>query len=127
MKMPSYLESRAKAYGCLEELEIDPRAARACTLSWNITVIVSMPQKGITMKINPEVSLGQQLAIQADGLLEILDKSCYPVTGSRMIMREQEAAEVCYLCAKRGHISVNYSGLKLGGPQNKAERVGGWY
>jgi hypothetical protein len=59
MKMPSYLESRAKAYGCLEELEIDPRAARACSSGWNITGIASMPQKGITIKIKPEVSLGQ--------------------------------------------------------------------
>ncbi len=61
--MPSYLESRAEVYGCLEELQIDPRAARACTLGWNITVIASMPQKGITMKIKLEVSLRQQLAI----------------------------------------------------------------
>jgi hypothetical protein len=44
-----------------------------------------------------------------------------------MIMREQAAGGVCYLCAKRGHISVNYPGLKLGGPQNEAERIGGWY
>jgi hypothetical protein len=42
-------------------------------------------------------------------------------------MREQEAAGVCYLCAKHGHISVNCPGLKLGGPQNKTERVGSWY
>jgi hypothetical protein len=69
MKMPSYLESRAEAYGCLEELQIDLRAARACTPGWNITVIASMPQKGITIKIKPEVILGQQLAIQADGFL----------------------------------------------------------
>jgi hypothetical protein len=44
-----------------------------------------------------------------------------------MIMREQEAAGVCYLCAKRGHISVNCPGLKLGGPQNKVECIGSWY
>ncbi len=79
-------------YGRLEDLEIDPRAVRACTQGWNITVIASMPQKGITMKIMLEVSLGQQLAIRADRFLEILDESCYPVTGSQMIMREQEAA-----------------------------------
>jgi hypothetical protein len=30
MKMPSYLESRAEAYGCLEELKIDPKTTRAC-------------------------------------------------------------------------------------------------
>jgi hypothetical protein len=42
-------------------------------------------------------------------------------------MREQEAAGVCYLCAKRGHISVNCPELKLGGPHNKAERVGSCY
>ncbi len=82
MKILSYLESRAKAYGCLEELKIDPRVARACTQGWNITVIASMPQKRITMKIKPEFFLGQQLAIQAGRFLEILDKSCYPVTGS---------------------------------------------
>ncbi len=119
--MPSYLESRAEAYGRLEELEIDPKTVRACTPGWNFTVIASMPQKGINIKKKPQVSLGQQLAIQADGFLEILDESCYPVTGSQMIMREQEAAGVCYLCAKRRHISVNCPELKLGGPQYKAE------
>jgi hypothetical protein len=102
--MPSHLDSRAKVYGHLEEPNIDLRAARACTPGWNITVITSMPQKGITMKIKPEVSLGTQLAIQVDRFLDILDKSCYPVTGSQMSMREQEAAGVCYLCAKHGHI-----------------------
>jgi hypothetical protein len=125
--MPSYLESRAKAYGHLQEFQIDPRAMRACTPGWNIPVIASMPQKGITMKIKLEVILGQQLAIQADRFLEIIDKSLNPCTGSRMIMREQEAAGVCYLCAKHGHISVACPGLKLGGPQNKAERIGSWY
>jgi hypothetical protein len=44
-----------------------------------------------------------------------------------MIMREQEAAGVCYLCDKCGHISVDCPGLKLGGPRNKAECVGSWY
>jgi len=44
-----------------------------------------------------------------------------------MIMREQEAAGVCYLCAKHGHISVACPGLKLGGPQSKVERIGSWY
>jgi hypothetical protein len=44
-----------------------------------------------------------------------------------MIMREQEAARVCYLCVKRGHISINCPGLKLGGPQNKVECIGSWY
>jgi hypothetical protein len=63
VKMPSYLESRAKVYGRLEELQIDHRAARACTPGWNITVIASIPQKGITMKIKLEVILGQQLAV----------------------------------------------------------------
>jgi hypothetical protein len=81
MKMPSYLESRAEAYGCLEELEIDSRTTRACTPGWDITVEARMAQTGITMKMKPEVVLGQQLAVQADRLLEILDKSCYHVTG----------------------------------------------
>jgi hypothetical protein len=44
-----------------------------------------------------------------------------------MITREQEAAGVCYLCAKHGHISVNCPRLKLGGPQNEAECIGSWY
>jgi hypothetical protein len=89
MKMLSYLESIAEAYGHLKELEIDPRAARGYTPGWHITVIASMPQKGIPMKIKPEISLVQQLAIQGDGFLKILDESCHPVTGSQMIMREQ--------------------------------------
>ncbi len=74
-----------------------------------------------------EVILGQQLAVQADRFLKILDKSCYPVTGSQIIMRKQEAAGVYYLCTKRGHISVNCLVLKSGGPQNEAEHVGQWY
>ncbi len=82
MKMPSYLESRAEAYGHLEELQIDPRAARACTPGWNITVIASMPEKGITMKIELGVILRQQLAVRADGFLEIIDESLNPVTSS---------------------------------------------
>jgi hypothetical protein len=62
MKLPSYLEIRAEAYGHLEELQIDPRAVRACSPGWDITVIASMPQKGITTKIKLEVILWQQLA-----------------------------------------------------------------
>ncbi len=79
------------------------------------------------MKMKPEVILGQQLVVQADRFLGILDESCYPVTGGQMIMREQEVAGVCYLCAKRGHISVDCPGLKSRGPQNKAKLVGSWY
>ncbi len=75
------------------------------------------------MKIKPEVILGQQLAVQADKFLEIIDKSLDPVAGSQMIMREQKAAEVCYLCAKHEHISANCPGLKLRGPQNKTECI----
>ncbi len=127
MKMPSYLENQAEAYSCLEELEIDLKKARACTLGWSITVEAVMPHTGITMKIKPEVILGQQLAIQADRCLKIIDKSLNPVAGSWMIMREQEAAGVCYLCAKRGHILAGCPGLKLGGPQNKVECIGSWH
>jgi hypothetical protein len=39
-----------------------------------------MPQKGINIKIKPEVILGQQLAIRADKFLEIIDESLKPVT-----------------------------------------------
>ncbi len=126
MKMPSYLESRAED-GCLVELKVNPRAAMACTSGWNITVIASMPQKATTLKIKPEVILEQQLAVQADGFLEIIDESLNPVTGSQMIMREQEAAGVCYLCTKRGYISVDCPELKMGGPQSKAEPMGSQY
>ncbi len=99
----------------------------ACTPGWDITVEARMAQTGITMKMKPEVILWQQLAVQADRFLEILDKFCYPVTGGQMIMREQEAAWVCYLCAKHGHISVNCPRLKSGRPQNDMEFVGSWY
>ncbi len=44
-----------------------------------------------------------------------------------MIMRQQEVAEVYYLCAKHGHISVNCPIFKSGGPQNEVEHVGRWY
>jgi hypothetical protein len=82
---------------------------------------------GITLKMKPGVILGQQLAVQADSILETIDESLSTVTGSRMIMREQEAAGVCYLCPKCGHISVNYPILKSGGHQNKAEHMCQWY
>ncbi len=122
--MLSYLENQAEAYGCLEELKIDPKNMRPCTKGWSITIEAMMPHTGITMKIKPEVILGEQLAIQADRFLEIIDKSSNPVTGGQMILREQKTAGVCYLCAKHGHISANCPGLKLGGPQNKVERIG---
>jgi hypothetical protein len=81
MKMPSYLESRAEAYGYLEGLEADPKTIRAFTPGWSITVEEVMPHTGITMKMKLEVILGQQLAVQADRFLEIIDKSLNPVTG----------------------------------------------
>ncbi len=56
--MPSYFENRAAAYGCLEELEIDPMTVRACTPVWDTSVIARMPQKGITMKMKAGVILG---------------------------------------------------------------------
>jgi hypothetical protein len=59
MKLPSYLENQEEAYGCLEELEIDPKNARACTPGWIITVEAVMPHTRITMKMKPEVILGQ--------------------------------------------------------------------
>jgi hypothetical protein len=92
MKMPTYIQDRASAYGCLEELEIDPMTAWACTLERDISVIATMPQKGITIEMKAGVILGQQLAVQADRFLETIDESCYPVTGSGMIIRELEAA-----------------------------------
>jgi hypothetical protein len=81
MKIPSYLENQAEAYRCLEELEIDSNKARVRTLGWSFTVIASMTETEIAMKIKPEVILGQQLATQADGFLEIIDKSLNPVPG----------------------------------------------
>ncbi len=127
MKMPSYLKCRAEAYGCLEELKVVPETARACTSGWSITVKAVMPSTGITMKMKLEIVIGWQLVIQADMFLGIIDKFLEPVTGGQKIMREQDAAGVCYLCTKRGHISVNCPGLKLGGPQNKVECMGSWY
>jgi hypothetical protein len=115
------------AYARLEELKVDPTTARACTPGWSITVEAVMPCTGITMMMKLEAVMGQRLAVQADMFLGIIDKSLDPVTGGQMIMREQEAAGVCYLCAHLGHISVNCPGLKLGGPQNKAKHVGSWY
>ncbi len=94
MKMLSYIKDRAAAYGCLEELQVDPRTARACTLGWDIYVYAWMPQKGITMKMKAGVILGQQLAIHADTFLETIDESLSTVTGGRMHIRQQEAAGV---------------------------------
>jgi hypothetical protein len=127
MKMPSYLIDRAADYGCLEELIIDPTHAMACTLGWNITVNARMPHTGITLKMKPGVILGQQFAVQADRILETLDESLSTATGSQMHIREQEAAGVCYLCAKHEHASVNCPKLKSRGPQKKEECVGQWY
>jgi hypothetical protein len=95
----------------------------ACTPVWDISVIARMPQKGITMKIKAGVILGQQLVVHTDRFLETIDESCYPVTGRQMIIREQEAAGVCYLCAKNGHTFINCPRLKPGGPQNKGEQI----
>jgi hypothetical protein len=44
-----------------------------------------------------------------------------------MHIREQEAAGVCYLCATRGHTTVNCPRLKSGEPQIEVERMGKWY
>jgi hypothetical protein len=57
MKMTFYLDNQAEAYGCLEELKIDPKNMRPCTSDWNITVQAVMPHTGITMKIKPKVIL----------------------------------------------------------------------
>jgi hypothetical protein len=81
MKTPSYLKSRAKAYGLLEELKVVPETARACTPGWSITVEAVMPSTGITMKMKLEVVIRRQLAIQADMFLELIDKSLDPMTG----------------------------------------------
>jgi hypothetical protein len=127
MKMPTYIEDRAAAQSCLDELKIDQRTARACTPGWDVTVIARMPQKRITIKMKVGVIFGQQLAVQADRFLETLDESFYPVTGIQMHIREQEAAGVCYFCATYGHTSVNCPRLKTGEPQIKAECMGKWY
>ncbi len=82
MKMPSYLEHQAEVYRRLEELKIDPKKVRVCTPGWILTVIASIPQKEITMKIKPKFTLRQQLAVRADRFLEIIDESLNPVTGS---------------------------------------------
>jgi hypothetical protein len=88
--MPSYIENRAAAYGCLEELVVDPMTVMVCTPGWNISVPARMPQKGITMKMKAGAILEQQLAVQADRFLETIDESMNPVTGCQMIIREQD-------------------------------------
>ncbi len=80
MRMPSYLESRAEAYGRLEELEVVHETSRACTPGWSITVEAVIPSTGITMEMKPEVLIGWQLAVQADMFLGIIDKYLDPVT-----------------------------------------------
>ncbi len=62
--MPTYIKNRAEAYGCLEELNVDLRTARACTPGWDITVIARMFQKGITMEMKAEVILGCKTLIK---------------------------------------------------------------
>jgi hypothetical protein len=84
--MLSYMENPARAYGCLEELDVDPMTMKVCIPGWDIIVSAKMPQKGITMKMKLGVILGQQLTVQADRFLETIDKSYYPFTGSQMIM-----------------------------------------
>jgi hypothetical protein len=125
--MPSYIQDRAAAYGCLEELQIDPRTTRACTSGWENHVYAQMPQKGITMKMKAGVILGQHLAVQADRFLETIDESLSAVTGIQLHIREQEAAGVFYLCTTHGHTSVDCPRLKSRKPQIKAERMGEWY
>ncbi len=55
MKMPSFLKSKAKAYGRLEELKVVPETVRACNPGWSITVEAVLPSAGISMKMKPEV------------------------------------------------------------------------
>jgi hypothetical protein len=43
-----------------------------------------------------------------------------------MIIREQEAASVSYLCGVHGHTSVNCPRLKIRVPQIKVELMGDW-
>ncbi len=88
MKIPSYLIDKAADYGRLEEFINDPANARACTPGWNITAKARMPHTGITLKMKPGVIVGQQMAIQADSILETIDESLSTVTGSQMIMSE---------------------------------------
>jgi hypothetical protein len=85
--MLSYLLDRAADYGHLAELIIDPRNMRACTPGRNITAKARMPHIGITMRMKPGVILRQQLAIQADSVLETIYESLSTVTGSQMIIR----------------------------------------
>jgi hypothetical protein len=80
--MVSYFLDRAVDFSCLEELIIDPTNTRACTPGWNITVEARIPHTEITLKMKPGVILGQQLAIQADSILETIDESLSTVTGS---------------------------------------------
>jgi hypothetical protein len=107
MRMRSYLENWAVAYGHLVELNVYPMAPRAYIQGWDITVIAKMPQKGITMKMKAGVILGDRLAVQADEFLETIGEFCYPITGSLVIIIEEEAADVYYLCAMCGHVSVD--------------------
>ena len=81
-KMVSYLLDRAAYFGCLEELIINPTNAKACSPGWNITVEARMPHTGITLKMKPGIILGQQLAVQADSILETTDESLSTVTGT---------------------------------------------
>ncbi len=53
--------------------------------------------------------------------------SCYPVTGSWMHIREQEASGVCCLCANPEHTFVSSPRLKSGDLQIEAECMGEWY
>ncbi len=85
--MLSYLLDRAADYGHLSELIIDPRNMRACTPGRNITAEARMPHIGIIMRMTPGVILRQQLAIQADSVLETIYESLSTVTGSQMIIR----------------------------------------
>jgi hypothetical protein len=82
MKMLSYIQNRAVVYGCLEELQIDPKTARAFTPGLDIYVYARMPQNGITMRMRAGVILGQKMALQADSVLETIDESLSTVTGS---------------------------------------------
>jgi hypothetical protein len=75
--MPSYLKNQAVVYGCLVELDVDPMATRACTLSCKITFTAKKPQMGITLKMKAGANLRQQLAVQADRFLETIDESFF--------------------------------------------------
>ena len=99
---------------CFEVQSADRRATRPG--SKDIKVIVTMPQKGITMEMKPGLVVGFEIASQPNRMLYTIDIVNNPEL-ELCIAHAQDARERCTLCNVFGHIFVDCDKLKPARPR----------